>query len=59
MCHLAAWVISNELKNPHGAVFKSWGRKVMRSRPDIEVTVSQTILLLRLICANTPDKAPL
>ncbi|KAL7422332.1 hypothetical protein Q5752_002978 [Cryptotrichosporon argae] len=38
MCHLAAWMISNERSNPHGKVFKSWGRKVMRVRKDIEVT---------------------
>lgn len=42
MCHLAAWVISNELKNPHGRVFKSWGAKVMRARPDVKVTVSRS-----------------
>lgn len=38
MCHLACWIISNEHKSPHGRVFKSWGAKVMRYRPDIEVT---------------------
>jgi len=53
---VACWVISNEYKNPHGRIFKSWyvpgsynrcfaltcrGRKVMRARPDIEVTVRQ------------------
>lgn len=40
MCHVANWVISKQFKNPHGKEFKSWGRKVMRSRPDISVTVS-------------------
>lgn len=40
MCHLACWVISNEHKNPHGRVFKSWGSKVHAARPDIIVTVS-------------------
>lgn len=44
MCHVANWVISNEFKNPHGKVFKSWGRKVMRARPDISVTVSYHML---------------
>ncbi|KAJ9099185.1 hypothetical protein QFC21_004065 [Naganishia friedmannii] len=44
MCHrklqqaLATWIISGEMKNPHGAVFKSWGNKVMKARRDIEVT---------------------
>lgn len=38
MCHLAAWIISNEHKSPHGRVFKAWGTRVMRYRPDIEVT---------------------
>ncbi|WOO78377.1 HMG box-containing protein [Vanrija pseudolonga] len=37
MCHLACWVISNEFKNPHGRIFKSWGRKVERARRDITV----------------------
>nr|XP_018261764.1 uncharacterized protein I303_06208 [Kwoniella dejecticola CBS 10117]OBR83922.1 hypothetical protein I303_06208 [Kwoniella dejecticola CBS 10117] len=40
MCHLATWIISNEYRNPHGRVFKSWGRKVMRVRKDIEVTTT-------------------
>ncbi|WWC93320.1 hypothetical protein V866_000154 [Kwoniella sp. B9012] len=40
MCHLATWVISNEFKNPHGRIFKSWGRKVMLARKDIQVTTT-------------------
>ncbi|OCF57716.1 hypothetical protein L486_05180 [Kwoniella mangroviensis CBS 10435] len=40
MCHLATWVISNEFKNPHGRKFKSWGRKVMLARKDIQVTTT-------------------
>ncbi|CAK9781729.1 hypothetical protein CC85DRAFT_267591 [Cutaneotrichosporon oleaginosum] len=38
MCHVAAWVVDAEFRNPHGRVFKAWGRKVMRARPDISVT---------------------
>lgn len=38
MCHLACWVISKEMRNPHGKVFKSWGSRVMRARPDVVVT---------------------
>nr|XP_019011728.1 uncharacterized protein I206_03833 [Kwoniella pini CBS 10737]OCF50509.1 hypothetical protein I206_03833 [Kwoniella pini CBS 10737] len=40
MCHLATWIISNEYRNPHGRIFKSWGKKVMRVRKDIEVTTT-------------------
>ncbi|WVW85340.1 hypothetical protein I302_107378 [Kwoniella bestiolae CBS 10118] len=40
MCHLATWVISNEFKNPHGRIFKSWGRKVILARKDIQVTTT-------------------
>ncbi|GFZ52057.1 hypothetical protein JCM24511_09829 [Saitozyma sp. JCM 24511] len=45
MCHLASWIISNERKNPHGKVFKSWGRKVMRARNDIEVTTKHDYVI--------------
>ncbi|GHJ90433.1 hypothetical protein NliqN6_6835 [Naganishia liquefaciens] len=42
MCHLATWIITGEMKNPHGAVFKSWGKKVMKARKDIEVTTKHS-----------------
>ncbi|WVQ95199.1 hypothetical protein IAU59_002293 [Kwoniella sp. CBS 9459] len=42
MCHLATWIISNDYKNAHGSVFKSWGRKVMRARNDVEVTTKHS-----------------
>ncbi|GMK55879.1 hypothetical protein CspeluHIS016_0209350 [Cutaneotrichosporon spelunceum] len=45
MCHVAAWIISKELKNPHGKVFKTWGRKVMRARPDISVTTKHDYVI--------------
>ncbi|KAI0078484.1 hypothetical protein K474DRAFT_1593860 [Panus rudis PR-1116 ss-1] len=38
MCHLACWVISNAPKENHGRIFKAWAAKVMRARPEIEVT---------------------
>ncbi|KAH8084659.1 SprT-like family-domain-containing protein [Filobasidium floriforme] len=38
LCHVATWIISGDLKNPHGANFKAWGSKVNRYRPDIVVT---------------------
>ena len=40
MCHIATWLISKDMKNPHGKNFKMWGSKVNRYRPDIVVTVS-------------------
>ncbi|KAK8854558.1 hypothetical protein IAR55_003297 [Kwoniella newhampshirensis] len=45
MCHLATWVISNEYKNPHGRIFKSWGRKIMRARKDIKVTTKHPYVI--------------
>jgi predicted SprT family Zn-dependent metalloprotease len=45
MCHVAAWAISGEFKNPHGKVFKTWGRKVMRARPDISVTTKHDYVI--------------
>lgn len=45
MCHLACWVISNEHKNPHGRVFKSWGSKVHTARPDIIVTTKHSYVI--------------
>ncbi|BEJ00441.1 hypothetical protein CcaverHIS631_0502980 [Cutaneotrichosporon cavernicola] len=45
MCHVAAWVISKEFKNPHGKVFKTWGRQVMRVRPDISVTTKHDYVI--------------
>ncbi|KAJ9116463.1 hypothetical protein QFC22_004905 [Naganishia vaughanmartiniae] len=45
MCHLASWIISGEMKNPHGAVFKSWGKKVMKARKDIEVTTKHSYVI--------------
>ncbi|KZO92534.1 hypothetical protein CALVIDRAFT_487228 [Calocera viscosa TUFC12733] len=38
LCHLAAWVINGEIQPAHGRCFKGWGRKVMKSRPDIHIT---------------------
>ncbi|KAA1477611.1 hypothetical protein DENSPDRAFT_616267 [Dentipellis sp. KUC8613] len=38
MCHLACWIINKEPKEAHGRYFKSWAAKVMRKRPEIEIT---------------------
>ncbi|KAI0963030.1 hypothetical protein AcW1_000231 [Taiwanofungus camphoratus] len=38
MCHLACWIINGDPKEGHGKIFKGWATKVMRARPDIEVT---------------------
>ncbi|KAH8101376.1 SprT-like family-domain-containing protein [Cristinia sonorae] len=37
MCHLACWIIDKNPQENHGRLFKSWGAKVMRKMPDIEV----------------------
>ncbi|OSX67889.1 hypothetical protein POSPLADRAFT_1165418 [Postia placenta MAD-698-R-SB12] len=38
MCHLACWIINEDPKEAHGPKFRSWARKVMRVRPDMEIT---------------------
>ncbi|EIW65029.1 uncharacterized protein TRAVEDRAFT_62357 [Trametes versicolor FP-101664 SS1] len=38
MCHLACWLISDAPDEQHGSIFKSWARKVMKNRSDVEVT---------------------
>ncbi|KAI0825224.1 SprT-like family-domain-containing protein [Trametes gibbosa] len=38
MCHLASWLVSNAPNEQHGAIFKGWGREVMKKRSDVEVT---------------------
>ncbi|OWZ37107.1 hypothetical protein C356_04674 [Cryptococcus neoformans c45] len=45
MCHLATWIISGDFKNPHGHIFKSWGRKVMHARKDVEVTTKHSYVI--------------
>lgn len=42
LCHIATWLISGDLKNPHGTNFRAWGSKVNRYRPDIVVSVSHS-----------------
>lgn len=39
-CHLTTFMISKELKNPHGAEFKSWGRKVERAMVGRDIVVT-------------------
>lgn len=38
MCHLACWVIDRKPQEAHGSIFKGWASRVMRTRPDIEVS---------------------
>ncbi|CAK9840273.1 protein-DNA covalent cross-linking repair protein [Schizosaccharomyces pombe] len=38
VCHLACWIIDNEMQNPHGACFKAWGKRIMNNMPYIEIT---------------------
>lgn len=55
MCHLATWIISDDHKTAHGKIFKSWGRKVMRARQDIEVTTTHSYTIeykYQWKCAN-------
>ncbi|KAF8349845.1 SprT-like family-domain-containing protein, partial [Amanita rubescens] len=38
MCHLATWIIDADPKQAHGRLFKRWASKVMKKRPEIEIT---------------------
>ncbi|KAI0762579.1 SprT-like family-domain-containing protein [Fomes fomentarius] len=38
MCHLACWIIDDDPNENHGSLFKNWAKKVMRRRPEVEVT---------------------
>lgn len=38
MCHLACWIISDNPREGHGRLFKSWAGKIMRRYPDIQVS---------------------
>ncbi|KAG6918674.1 hypothetical protein DXG01_012491 [Tephrocybe rancida] len=38
MCHLASWIIDASPKEVHGRIFKAWSDKIMRKRPEIEIT---------------------
>ncbi|EPS99604.1 hypothetical protein FOMPIDRAFT_99402 [Fomitopsis schrenkii] len=42
MCHLACWIISEKPTESHGSIFKTWARKVMEGRPDVEVTTKHS-----------------
>ena len=39
-CHLTTFMISKDLKNPHGAEFKSWGRKVERAMVGRDIVIT-------------------
>ncbi|EIN13243.1 hypothetical protein PUNSTDRAFT_57472, partial [Punctularia strigosozonata HHB-11173 SS5] len=45
MCHLASWTISGQPKEGHGKIFKSWAVKVMRKRPEIEVSTRHSYVI--------------
>ncbi|KAI0793295.1 SprT-like family-domain-containing protein [Abortiporus biennis] len=38
MCHIACWIIDKSPNEAHGHIFKSWARRVMHKRSDVEVT---------------------
>jgi len=40
MCHAATWIIDENLKPPHGDVFKKWAALAMANVPDVEVTTT-------------------
>ncbi|KJA29356.1 hypothetical protein HYPSUDRAFT_211237 [Hypholoma sublateritium FD-334 SS-4] len=39
MCHLATWIIDQRIDAHHGPLFKNWAAKVMKKRPEIEVSI--------------------
>ncbi|KAF8887770.1 SprT-like family-domain-containing protein, partial [Infundibulicybe gibba] len=38
MCHLASWIIDQDPKEGHGKLWKSWTARVMRKRPNIDIS---------------------
>ncbi|KAI9465124.1 SprT-like family-domain-containing protein [Russula earlei] len=38
MCHLACWILNQDPKEGHGKAWKLWAAKVMRKRPDIDIS---------------------
>lgn len=37
MCHLACWIIDEDITEQHGRLFKSWTHRVMKYRPEITI----------------------
>lgn len=48
-CHLACWLIDNDLKEMHGKLWNRWSQKVMDYRADIQITVSTVFLSVRRV----------
>ncbi|GAA5951162.1 hypothetical protein JCM21900_004361 [Sporobolomyces salmonicolor] len=46
LCHIAAWILSGEIKPPHGGAFKLWAARIMKVRPDIEVTTTHSYQIM-------------
>ncbi|KAJ7102448.1 SprT-like family-domain-containing protein [Mycena belliarum] len=42
MCHLACWIISDQIQESHGKLFRMWADKVERKDPNITVSVEHT-----------------
>ncbi|GAA5944154.1 uncharacterized protein JCM15063_000163 [Sporobolomyces koalae] len=42
LCHIASWILSGEIKPPHGNAFKLWAARIMQVRPDIEITTTHS-----------------
>ncbi|GAA5913372.1 uncharacterized protein JCM6883_003056 [Sporobolomyces salmoneus] len=42
LCHIAAWVLSGEVKPPHGGAFKLWANRIMKVFPDLEITTTHS-----------------
>ncbi|EIW86403.1 hypothetical protein CONPUDRAFT_46822 [Coniophora puteana RWD-64-598 SS2] len=42
MCHLACWVINNNIREGHGKEFKAWAAKVTKTRSDIRISTRHT-----------------
>ncbi|ORY90850.1 SprT-like family-domain-containing protein [Leucosporidium creatinivorum] len=56
LCHIAAWVLSGEIKPPHGDAFKLWAKRIMSVRSDITITTTHSYEIsykFRWQCQNT------
>ena len=38
MCHVAAWLVDDTSKPPHGPVFQKWVRTVLNGVPEANIT---------------------
>ncbi|KAL8291530.1 hypothetical protein RQP46_002508 [Phenoliferia psychrophenolica] len=61
LCHIAAWILSGEMKPDHGPAFKLWAKRVTIMRPEIHITTTHSYKIAykfswrcdRTVCGKT------